>query len=845
MYAKWILNKYTFAIGVTPAGYGIVNVSSIPEIPHGTTVTKNGNQFTVNGTTVTATPAAQTAQYIYAFKQWNNVPAIVTSNVTNITAEFTRTLRSYDVTYDMQGHGEAITKQTIEYDSKATAPAAPSATGYTFGGWYKESSCTNAWNFESDVVTGPTTLYAKWTPIAYNITYKDKDGAVFSGTHGSGYPTTHTYGTATALVNPTKTNNAFKGWFTNEQCSGDPITSIGATAYTNNITLYAKWIATYTVTWKDGTETIKSELWEEGTIPSFDYHKDNTAQYTYDVTGWSPDISAVSGDATYTAIYTATVRSYTIRFVKDDNATVIQSSTLQYGATPSAPVNPVSSNEDSRITHTFIGWKPSIRDVDGPETYVAQYQSDIIASENSSEPIVIESEQTVEVITTTVETTGKLQVEQNATLTTNTLILQATAGDGDADNATSGEITGAEYINTENTDVYYDLTLNTWARHWHAFGVPWKIGSLFDTKLVEIKDKQGNDCHNVLILGRDYDIIYYNGEKRAAQGPGRHCWDYVEDGDGTLTPGKAYMIGFIKPTGTVRFAKAADAAITTNSNQLDIPYYEGNGSSKDAGWNAIANPKTYHANMNAGVQFCHVHNADTMKSDGFTTVEMSTIKFVVGKAVYVQTANNQTTTVAISHATSAHAPRRSEARSNTPQYYAVHIMANGKSADRIYVKADEDKEENIYTNGIDVAKMGVSTVRAQMWIERYDTKLAVNTMAPVNNTAVYPLGISIPQAGEYEISSPAGENGDMLYLTYDGRIIWNLTYAPYSASFEKGTNTHYGLKLVRSNAPAVTTEMEQSAITDDQSQIIKVLIDDKVYILRGGEIYTITGQKAN
>ena len=817
------------------------------------------------------------------------------------TAQWTP--KQYTITFNSNG-GSAVASITQDYTSAVTAPAAPTREGYTFNGWdpavpstmpLNGMTCTAQWTpntntaytvkhykqnlagdgydlADTDNKTGTTA--ASVTPAVKNyqgftapstqtvtiladgsrvVTYQytrnsyelswATDGDALTGSYTNG---SVKFGASIIAPNtPTKTGYTFSGW--------SP--AVSGTMPASNTHCVAQWTPNkYNITWMDGTDVIKTEPWDYNSRPSYNYVKEATAQYTYPLTGWSDvnhvqyavdELPIVTGDATYTAIYTATVRSYTIRFVKDDNTTVIQSSTLQYGATPSAPVNPVSSNEDSRITRTFIGWKPSIRDVDGPETYVAQYQSDIIASENSYEPIVIESEQTVEVITTTVETTGKLQVEPNATLTTNTLILQATAGDGDADNATSGEITGAEYINTENTDVYYDLTLNTWARHWHAFGVPWKIGSLFDTKLVEIKDKQGNDCHNVLILGRDYDIIYYNGVKRAAQGPGRHCWDYVEDGDGTLTPGKAYMIGFIKPTGTVRFAKAADAAITTNSNQLDIPYYEGNGSSKDAGWNAIANPKTYHANMNAGVQFCHVHNADTMKSDGFTTVEMSTIKFVVGKAVYVQTANNQTTTVAISHATSAHAPRRSEARSNAPQYYAVHIMANGKSADRIYVKADEDKEENVYTNGIDVAKMGVSTVRAQMWIERYDTKLAVNTMAPVNNTAAYPLGISIPQAGEYEISSPAGENGDMLYLTYDGRIIWNLTCAPYSASFEKGTNTHYGLKLVRSNAPAVTTDMEQSAIIDDQSQIIKVLIDDKVYILRGGEIYTITGQKAN
>ncbi|HCT29418.1 MAG TPA: hypothetical protein DIW31_01485, partial [Bacteroidales bacterium] len=36
-------------------------------------------------------------------------------------------------------------------------------------GWYKESSCTNAWNFGTDVVAAGTTLYAKWTINAYLI----------------------------------------------------------------------------------------------------------------------------------------------------------------------------------------------------------------------------------------------------------------------------------------------------------------------------------------------------------------------------------------------------------------------------------------------------------------------------------------------------------------------------------------------------------------------------------------------------------------------------------------------------------------------------------------------------
>jgi uncharacterized repeat protein (TIGR02543 family) len=33
--------------------------------------------------------------------------------------------------------------------------------GYTFGGWYKEAECTNAFTFGTTIDTG-TTIYAKW-----------------------------------------------------------------------------------------------------------------------------------------------------------------------------------------------------------------------------------------------------------------------------------------------------------------------------------------------------------------------------------------------------------------------------------------------------------------------------------------------------------------------------------------------------------------------------------------------------------------------------------------------------------------------------------------------------------
>lgn len=562
-----------------------------------------------------------------------------------------------------------------------------------------------------------------------------------------------------------------------------------------------------------------------------------TAAEAKDYTGFTAqpfEQGTIAGDGSTVVNIYYNRNKHTVTWLNGETA-IETDENVKFGTTPSYDgETPTKIRED--YTCVFTGWSPEIVPLeDHNTTYTAQFE------ETPLEFVVVDERPvnvTTDVTSTTVTTTGDLEVTEGNTLTTTDLVLEASLVD---DEGVSGEIRGAGTV-TPIGNVYFDLTLNTWARHWRAFGVPWKIASLRTTKLVEIKTKNGTPCYNELVLGRDYDIVYYNGATRAQQGPGRHCWDYVEDGDGTLDPGKAYLIGFIRPTGTVRFTKAEGAPIRRSNETLDVPYYEGNGVGTDAGWNAIANPKTYHATMNAGVEWCHVHNGDTMRSDGFTTKQMSEVKFVVGTAVFVQ-ANPDKSVVDITrqhHSPSAPAPRRVAAHEDAPQYHAIHIMANNKSADRIYIKADEDKETDSYTNGIDVAKMGISTVRAQIWVDRYNTQLAVNTMAPVNNTVSYPLGISVPQAGEYEIRMPE-ETSDMVYLTYDDRVIWNLSYAPYTADLEKGTNSHYGIRMVVSRTPAVATGFDE-ALVDAQGETKKVLIKDKVCIIRGENVYSVDGQ---
>ncbi len=159
---------------------------------------------------------------------------------------------TYDVTVTFKANGGTGNDytQTVKYNT-ATALTANKFTraGYSFNGWKTAANSGTSYANQASVkFTANTTLYAQWTANQYTITYKDQGNVTFTGEHASGYPTKHTYGTATTLSTATKTGYTFGGWHTDAACT-QKVTSLGATAYTANITLYAKWTlnATYSL----------------------------------------------------------------------------------------------------------------------------------------------------------------------------------------------------------------------------------------------------------------------------------------------------------------------------------------------------------------------------------------------------------------------------------------------------------------------------------------------------------------------------------------------------------------------------------------------------------------------
>ena len=273
----------------------------------------------------------------------------------------------YHVTFQMNGHGDAIAGQSVIENGTVRKPADPTADGYTFDGWFKDAACTIAWDFTRDIVTEDTVLYAKWTVNKYTIQFVNEDGTVLQSSEIA-YGEMPTYTGET----PTKTATAqysysFNGW------DAEIVAVVGDATYTATFTETAN---KYTINFvnEDGT-VLQSTQIAYGEMPKYTGEtptKAATAQYSYSFNGWDTEIVAVTGDATYTATFSETVNKYTINFVNEDG-TVLQSTQFAYGEMPKYTGTTPTKVATAQYSYSFNGWDTEIVTVTGDATYTATF----------------------------------------------------------------------------------------------------------------------------------------------------------------------------------------------------------------------------------------------------------------------------------------------------------------------------------------------------------------------------------------------------------------------------------------------------------------------------------------
>jgi uncharacterized repeat protein (TIGR02543 family) len=309
---------------------------------------------------------------------------------------------TYTITYNAN-NGAGIAQrnssnvETDSYTSGGTAVTLPlkgtmARTGYTFGGWNTSAAGSGTNYLESDTatVTSNVTLFAKWAPVTYSITYDANTG---TGTA----PTTGSYVTGQALPYAvlentfTKSSNIFGGWNTASDKTGTNY-SPGSTITTlSNITLYAIWIPQYTLHYAINGGTVSPGT----TLPADTLYTDDTnvgpvfstlTRTGYTFAGWTNGAATIEvngsfrikSDSVLTAKWTAI--PYTATFDPNGGSTTPSTITRQIDQNYSLPA------AITKTGYTFTHWLNGTTQfgADAPVvmgssslTYVAQWRPNV------------------------------------------------------------------------------------------------------------------------------------------------------------------------------------------------------------------------------------------------------------------------------------------------------------------------------------------------------------------------------------------------------------------------------------------------------------------------------------
>ena len=574
----------------------------------------------------------------------------------------------------------------------------------------------------------------------------------------------------------------------------------------------------------------------KATIVSGDY------TFQYNVTShWYTAYTTASQQPVY--IYTLSAETYNLQF-QEENNTVIKTIEIAEGYTYKYTIKdtdvPSVIPTDPQATYEFAGkWS------DGTNKYgtgdvvtvsagtilkpcwkvTPSANKDINTLPTSVTEIVVLDGKTLNVDeersldNLTVEAGGK--VSGSSTLNVNNLTIES-------EPSKSGQVTSSDAH--VNGDIYLDIKLlgdgtgtmtTEESQMWYCISAPFEV-SFNDGFFWGNGTQMG---HNV-----DFQAFVYDGAKRASNGTSG--WQRA---GGKMEAGKAYLIGFDDERSnqkTIRLKAMSNTIPTASALPTEGHYNEDNA---QANWNGVGNPTLHYIALDgfAGKVQCYNNGA------GYSPYDPATHNYVVGTALFMQADDN----IDLKAATNANfrAPKR-ESEENESYSFCVEIAKEGATRcdNRLYVSTS-DEATSTYEQGKDMQSMNGTSAKfaALIWTENYGMRLASEDVPMVNQKASYTMGIYAPKAGTYSISAVEASEDAELYLTYNGRAIWNLSMSECELELAQGQNAGYGLRLVV-KAPSVVTGVDE--VQSDNVQCTKVIIDEHVYILRGGQMYDMTGK---
>ena len=742
--------------------------------------------------------------YTYDFTGWSPALGPVTSDVT-YTATYEQKPRMYTITFNNEG-GTLIETQFLTHNATPVCENTPTKPGHIL-----------VWDPAISPVIGDQTYTATWLeepPTEWDVTFVNNANGVLQATAKVGVNEHPTYsGSTPAKENADHTSYSsseytytFWGWsavidgVAQQFAAGTELPC--PTAPTTYTAVYTEAQATYTITFKNGEETLFEKTdYHYGDMPECPANKipadESDAQYTY-AYAWSPQIQTVMGNQTYQWTSTITTNKYTITLTSNLSGvcSFTGAGTFEYGTN----VTNVAVSYDSE-KYKFSGWSDGQKDAAHP---AFELTGDVTLTANFE----VKSLSSLEIAADGLRTLTEATEIKDLIIT--------------SDGNTSGQLIGASYLDIKGEAIFrLQQTMN--AGEWYAVAVPWQVDIRAGVYAGNRRLNAGSQFYVI-----DFDATAYAGGSTNTL----DYWKFLHQTTNTMLPGKLYMIYLTSARNSLDFHMKKGTSLITVKTSVSLS----GGSGGRANWNAIANPALYIADLNTGAENIQKYNGNDSYVVG------NTAAMIVGEPMFVQVTTPNTVVAAVhSDPSSAPAYRRApQAEENAK--FVVEIAQNDKMTDRLIVETTDEKADE-YVIGQDLAKFGVSSKVAQMWINRYDSKLCVNTIAPEGESANFPISIFAPTAGEYtlHITHYTDDSDYSLYLTYDGQAVWNLSYGAFTAYLSAGTDNHYGLRIA-AKAPQTATGVDEAIVDSKDATATKVLINGQVFIIRGEKVYSIDGR---
>lgn len=434
----------------------------------------------------------------------------------------------------------------------------------------------------------------------------------------------------------------------------------------------------------------------------------------------------------------------------------------------------------------------------------------LVFSETDS--IIVSDEQDIATLSVSVKTdlvvkpTGHLTVSQPVTVRTLTLEYGLSS---------HAQVSGVENLSVESAEMVLTIPAS---KRWVAFAVPFEVDIQKGIRI------EGED--HAARYGYDYIINRYDGDLRASTQNG---WQRLS-ASATLRPGTLYMIYTASAT-TWRLT-AADASALTEASSVAVAAYPSATGDHHAGWNGIAN--TRWSNAEAALEDVNFASLYDNAYGVYRVEPLGTYTFAAAEPFFVQAVADDAVTFDRS---AASAPWR--VAQDRPAIYTLTLRDEDQTfTDKAYLTFSPEKD-NRYTVGCDLEKMQVAAPAVpQLWIEAYSMRLAAHTMPSDGEARILPIGMYVPVAGTYVMAMQELPEALSVSLTKDGQTVWVISESAALVPLNAGDNGGYALYIHR--LPEVVTDLPTNETGMD---VQKVIIDDKLYIIREGKVYTATGAR--